>query len=173
MDDLAGKIQNILQDEESMKQISELAAMLGLSSDSPAQNESSGTAAGSANGSSVASNAAQPPFGGMNQFSGMGASTGAGAPTNLGNALSQLLGGGGSQQSSAPESGDLFGSLDIAKLASLAGALKNSGSDDENIRFILALKPLLSAKKQARADSAIKILRLLNLIPLIKASGII
>lgn len=89
------------------------------------------------------------------------------------NALAQLLGGGGSQQSSPPDSGDLFGNLDIAKLASLAGTLKNSGSDDENIRFILALKPLLSAKKQARADSAIKILRLLNLIPLIKASGII
>ncbi len=169
MDDLAGKIQNILQDEESMKQISELAAMLGLSPDSTTTGEGSG----SANGSFGANNAAQPSFGGMNQFSGAGASTGAGSPTNVGNALAGLLGGGGSQQSSAPDSGDLFGNLDIAKLASLAGTLKNSGSDDENIRFILALKPLLSAKKQARADSAIKILRLLNLIPLIKASGII
>lgn len=169
MDDLAGKIQNILQDEESMKQISELAAMLGLSPDSPTTGEGSG----SANSSFGANNAAQQSFGGVNQFSGAGASTGAGAPTNVGSALAQLLGGGGSSQSSPPDSGDLFGNLDIAKLASLAGALKNSGSDDENIRFILALKPLLSAKKQARADSAIKILRLLNLIPLIKASGII
>ncbi len=163
MDDLAGKIQNILQDEESMKQISELAAMLGLGGNPPTPGENPG----SGSESSGAGNSSQPPFGGMNQFSGAGASQ------NAGNALAQLLGGSSSSQSGQPDGGDLFGGLDIAKLASLAGTLKNSGSDDENIRFILALKPLLSAKKQARADSAIKILRLLNLIPLIKASGII
>ncbi len=163
MDDLAGKIQNILQDEESMKQISELAAMLGLTGNPPTPGESPGTGSESF----AAGSGSQPPFGGMNQFSGANTSQ------NAGNALAQLLGGGNSSQSGQPDGGDLFGGLDISKLASLAGALKNSGSDDENIRFILALKPLLSAKKQARADSAIKILRLLNLIPLIKASGII
>ncbi len=167
MDDLAGKIQNILSDEESMKQISELAAMLGLGGTPPAQGSDSYPDSVPGSGSFGANEAAGQPFGGANQFSGANTSQ------NVGNALAQLLGGGSSSQSGQPDGGDLFGGLDIAKLAGLASSLKNSGSDDQNIRFILALRPLLSAKKQARADNAIKILRLLNLLPLIKASGII
>ena len=169
MDDLSGKIQNILSDEESMKQISELAAMLGLGGnpDGSGSDAGAGTGFGSGGGSFGANESAQQSPGGMNQFSGAGTSQG------VGNAIAQLLGSGNQSQSAPPDAGDIFGGLDIAKLAGLAASLKSSGSDDQNIRFILALRPLLSAKKQARADSAIKILRLLNLLPLIKASGII
>lgn len=169
MDDLAGKIQNILSDEESMKQISELAAMLGLGGnpDGSDANAGAGAGFGSDGGSFGGNESARQSQSGVNSFSGAGTSQ------NAQNALSRLLGGGGQSQSPPPDPGDIFGGLDISKLAGLAASLKSSGSDDQNIRFILALRPLLSAKKQARADNAIKILRLLNLLPLIKASGII
>lgn len=160
MDDLAEKIQNILSDEESMKQISELAAMLGLGGNA----DNAGT---SPSGDSLGTNeSSRQSTEETNQFSGTATSHGAD------NLLARLLGG-GQPQSAPPAPGDLFGGLDIAKLAGLAASLKSSGADDQNIRFILALRPLLSTKKQARADNAIKILRLLNLLPLIKASGII
>lgn len=167
MDDLAGKIQNILSDEESMKQISELAAMLGLGGNPPSPGDGAGAGFGSGGSAFGANESAQQPQSWMNRFSGTGTSQDAGS------ALAQLLGGSNQSQTAQPDAGDPFGGLDIAKLAGLAASLKSSGSDDQNIRFILALRPLLSAKKQARADSAIKILRLLNLLPLIKASGII
>lgn len=124
MDDLTSKIKNILSDEESLKQLSELAAMLGLSPDSP------------------------PPA----------ASPG---------------GDRGPTAQSAAQSADASGGTDAAKLVSLAGRLSSFSAEDDNIRFILALKPLLSERRRARADSAVRLLRLINLIPLIKSSGIL
>ncbi len=159
MDDLSQKIQTILSDEESMKQISELAAMLGLGTDAPADG---------ASGTNFANpGASANPFG-----TNAGAANPFSSPEAGANALSQLLG--GAQQSTQSGAGqDILGGLNAAKLASLASTLKSSGAEDENIRFILALKPLLSAKRQARADGAVRILRLLNMIPLIKASGLL
>lgn len=113
MDDFAEKIQSILSDEESMKQIGELAAMLGLSGDA--------------------------------------------TQTNLPN-----------MPTPSSDSG-----FDISALASLAGMLKNSGANDDNVNFLVALKPLLSDEKKKKADNAIKILKLLNLLPILKDSGIL
>lgn len=113
-DDLSKKIQSILSDEESLKQISELAAMMGLS--------------------------VPDPTGSGEQ----------GAP--------------GGDEGSAP---------DIAALASLAGALKSSAAEDDNIRLLMALKPLLHEERRRRVDGAVKILRLINLLPALRESGIL
>ena len=113
MDDFAEKIQSILSDEESMKQIGELAAMLGLSGEA--------------------------------------------SPPNLPDTPLPL-----------PDS-----ELDMGALMSLAGKLKNCGGNDDNINFLVALKPLLSDEKRKKADNAIKILKLLNLLPILKDSGIL
>lgn len=113
-DDLSKKIQSILSDEESLKQISELAAMMGLS-----------------------------------------------APDQA-----------GSGEQSAP-SVDEGSAPDIAALASLAGALKSSAAEDDNIRLLMALKPLLHEERRRRVDGAVKILRLINLLPALRESGIL
>ena len=107
MDDLAEKIQTILSDEESMKQIGELAAMLGLS------------------GEALSPNLPNTP-------------------------------------TSSPDLG-----VDMGALMSLAGKLKNFGGNDDNVNFLVALKPLLSDEKRKKADNAIKILKLLNLLPIL------
>lgn len=113
MEDIAGKISEILSDEESMKQLGEIAQMLGFSPDSAPQPSPA---------------AASPQGNGM---------------------------------------------PDIAALMSLAGKLKEAGADDDNINFLVALRPLLSDDKKPRIDRAIKILRLINLLPIIRDSGLL
>lgn len=112
VDDFAEKIGSILSDEESMKQIGELAAMLGL-----------------------------------------------------------LPGGdGGSPPESASSGTD---GLDMGAVAGLMQKVKNFQPDDDNTRFLLVLRPLLGEEKQNKIDRAVKVLRLLNLLPLISESGLL
>ncbi len=63
-------------------------------------------------------------------------------------------------------------SLDIASLMSVIGRLKDS-EKTENQKLLLALKPHLSAERQKRVDTAVKILKLLELLPFLKDSGIL
>lgn len=105
MEDIASKIQSVLNDEQSMKQISELAAMLGL---------------------------------------------------------------GESDSSSEPNSQIPENSPDIAKAMSILSIINQAKADDENICFLSALRPLLAEQTQPRVDKAIKLLRLLNLLPALK-----
>lgn len=111
MDDLAEKINSVLSDPESLKQLGEIAQMLGFSPD--------------------------------------------GQPTPS------------SQQTNTPEMPD------IGAIMTLAGKLKEAGGDDDNIRFLMALRPLLSEEKQPKIDKAVKILKLINLLPVIKDSGLL
>ena len=48
----------------------------------------------------------------------------------------------------------------------------NSSSDDSRTRLLLALKPHLSEKRRDRVDKAIKIMKLLAIMPMITESGI-
>lgn len=116
MEDFAGKISEILSDEESMKQLSEIAQMLGFSPDG-----------------------GSPP-----------------APVN-----------------SLPDSSDMGGMPDIGALMSLAGRLKDAGGNDDNVNFLIALRPLLSEEKRPKIDRAVKILKIINLLPILKDSGIL
>lgn len=118
MDDLAEKINTVLSDPESLKQLGEIAQMLGFSPDQ----------------------APTPP-----QPSPPSEDTG---PSD-------------------------FSMPDIASLMTLASRLKDAGTDDDNINFLTALRPLLSDDKKPRIDRAIKILKLINLLPVLKDSGIL
>ncbi len=67
---------------------------------------------------------------------------------------------------------DAFGDgLDMGMLLKIGKALK-SGGNDHRSDLLLALKPHLSEKRRDRVDKAVKILRLVSLLPLIKDSGI-
>lgn len=52
----------------------------------------------------------------------------------------------------------------LLKLTSALGSKKN----DDDAALLRALKPHLSEEKRGRVDSAVKIIRLLNLLPLLK-----
>ena len=65
------------------------------------------------------------------------------------------------------------GSPDISGLISLAKGLEGSIEEDENIRLIRALRPLLGEARRKRADSAVRLLKMINLLPLITKSGLL
>lgn len=67
------------------------------------------------------------------------------------------------QQNTQKPENDIFQSIgEIGKMFS---------HDDDRTSLIKALKPMLSEDKQKKADEAIKILRLMQIVPLLRDSG--
>lgn len=113
MDELMNKLQAVLSDEESMKQIRELADMLG-GGEKP-ENTQSSLPAAAAGG--------QPAF-------------------------------------------------DPVMLMQLGQVFQNAAREDNNIRLLNALRPLLKEESKVKLDRVIKIYRLMNLYPALKESGL-
>ena len=57
---------------------------------------------------------------------------------------------------------------DLEQMMKIVSQLR---SDDKNIRLLQALQPHLTPERAARADEVIKILRLANLLPLLRFFG--
>ncbi len=60
---------------------------------------------------------------------------------------------------------------DMGKLMSIMGAINQARADDENICFLEALRPLLMEERRSKIDKAVKILRLLNILPTLREMG--
>lgn len=151
MDDLMNKLQNVLNDEESMKQIKELAGMLG----------------GELSGQSDAPETPAPsPSSGSNQM------------PDLSQILSNLGGMFGSsvpqQENSAPQSdANPLGNIDISKITQLSAIMAQAKKSDKNVDLLLALRPLLKEENQIKIDRLIKIFKLFAIYPAIKESGLL
>ena len=65
-----------------------------------------------------------------------------------------------------------LGMPDLSQLSQLAPILSAFNSQDERVDFINALKPLLSKERQGKADEAMKLVRLLSVLPLLRERGI-
>ena len=74
-----------------------------------------------------------------------------------------------------PQKPDLSSLADIGEITQIMGLVSRlqSHNDDPRAALLAALKPHLSEAKREKVDTAIKILRLLDLLPLIKESGIL
>ena len=90
--------------------------------------------------------------------------------------MAESILGGGKAEPPAPSAvtgladiGDALGGEDIGKIVSKMKTAEN----DSRVQLIYALKPHLSAERQARADTAVKILKLLDVLPAIKESGLL
>ena len=62
--------------------------------------------------------------------------------------------------------------IDLSTLTRAIGLLKNQKQENERVKLLLALKPHLSLEKRERVDAAVKILKLLDMAPLLKEMGI-
>lgn len=62
--------------------------------------------------------------------------------------------------------------VDLSTLSRAMSLLKNKSTENDRIKLLLALKPHLSAEKRDRVDTAVKILKLLDMAPLLKEMGI-
>lgn len=67
--------------------------------------------------------------------------------------------------------GDL-GMPDLSQLTQLLPIFQALNTKDERMDFINALRPLLSDDKKKKADEAMKLVRLLSVIPLLKERGL-
>lgn len=77
---------------------------------------------------------------------------------------------------SQTDTDSIFGDMDIdpaqiGKIMSVMSKLKTN-RDDERSRLLLALKPHLSPPRREKVDTAVKLLKLIDLLPLLKDSGI-
>ncbi|MGN0696567.1 MAG: hypothetical protein ACI4J5_07390 [Oscillospiraceae bacterium] len=152
MDDLSEKIGEILSDEESMKQIRELADMLTGSMSS----------AGTGNASSDAAESFDPDYEKESD----------GSADNGFPDLSALMGMLGGMSGSGADSGGHSGGIDMGTVMKLISIIQSTGENDKNRNFLMALKPLLSADKQERIDKAIKLLRIYSIFLALKDSGL-
>ncbi len=78
----------------------------------------------------------------------------------------------GNEQETPPPADSGLGDIDIGSMMKVASLLKNSACDNRS-NLLLALKPHLSDERQPRVDKAIKILKLVSLIPVFREQGIL
>lgn len=85
---------------------------------------------------------------------------------------------GGEPESPAPQSnaleniGSMLGANEMQTIISIISRLNNRGEDNRT-QLLTALKPHLSEPRREKVDTAIKILKLIELLPLLKDSGIL
>ncbi len=104
---------------------------------------------------------------------------------NLKNVANSILGGENPQEPERKEpqknndNGDFkmpdlssLGLPDMSQFSNLLPLLSALNSRDEREDFICALKPLLSDERRKKADEAMKFVKLLSIIPLLKEKGI-
>ena len=78
---------------------------------------------------------------------------------------------GSEQQSPPPQASPSLPDMDLSKVLGIMSKFKSQDTDNRS-RLLLALKPHLSEKRQERVDRAVKILKLLDMLPLLQESGI-
>lgn len=144
MDDITSKIQSILNDEESMKQLNELADMLssGMQSDGASADNGGQT--------------------GMPDLSALFGSIGGGQSSD-----------GSPSSSSSSSDGGLFGDMDIGTIMNIMSAVSSADTDSREASLILALKPYLSEKRRKKADKAVKMLKLLTIYTALREQGVL
>ncbi len=80
---------------------------------------------------------------------------------------------GGEKQKDTPDGGfSLPDGLDIGKMMSLISVFNNQKSDRRS-ELLLALKPHLSLERRERVDKAVKLLKIVSLLPILREQGLL
>lgn len=85
------------------------------------------------------------------------------APNGAGNALQSLL----------PALGSANDNPMMTMLLRTAPLLASANQEDDATRLLAALRPLLGEARRKKLDEAVRILKLLHLLPLLRESGIL
>lgn len=98
---------------------------------------------------------------------------------DIGNLLASLLGGLGDSSQNSDSSnqsnndnggGDGF---DIGMLLQLQGLLSGISGEDNSTKLLYALKPYLADERQSKVEKAVKILKIVKMIPAIRQTGLL
>lgn len=66
---------------------------------------------------------------------------------------------------------DPFGDIDVGKIMNVVSKIKNSNTSSRE-KLLLALRPHLKEERRERVDTAVKILKLIEIAPFLKDSGL-
>ena len=85
-----------------------------------------------------------------------------------------LLGDNAAVEEKPPQNGfsDMLGGDELKMIMSIMGRMKNQG-DDSRTRLLLSLKPHLSEPKREKVDTAVKILKIIEILPLLRDTGLL
>ncbi len=89
------------------------------------------------------------------------------------NAMSALLAGLGSDSGGHGASTPDLGGLDLNLILTLQQAMSAFHNEDDNTRFLQALRPLMREGRRHKVDEVLRMMKLFSLIPLLKESGIL
>lgn len=70
------------------------------------------------------------------------------------------------------EPSGLFSGLDPEMLIKLMGLLETLNQPDDTERFLLALKPLLRQENRPKIDSALRLIKLFTILPMLRETGL-
>ena len=94
---------------------------------------------------------------------------------NLRQMAESILGGNSKKEEACEKSSEEFGDIppfeDLQAIIGIISQL-NSQKDNKRTQLLNALKPYLSEQRKSKADNAIKLLKLFELLPLLKDSGL-
>lgn len=184
MDDIISQLSSFLSSPDGQNKLKDVASMLSgnNSAQGPDLSALSGLFSGLNNNNTNASNTSSNnnanafqnnnanqnnSSNNSNNGSGFDLSALSGLLANLQNNSNQN---GGNNSSQSPD--DFLKTLDISKLMQIQQAFAVATQDDEKTTLLRALKPLLSEPRQVKVDKALRIMKLIHLVPLIKESGL-
>ena len=186
---LGAMVSEILQDPQKLQQFQQMAASLGLGSNPPpASVNNTNTAnnspdlsgllaalnnanSGSAGNNNVASST--PDLSGLlaalnnaNSNNNAGNSNASGSSSDLSSLLAAL---GGTNSGLAPKGNT---GPDPAMLQKIMQAMQLFSQENPKVELLRALRPLLSEKRAKKVDDAIRIMQLMQVLPMLKESGL-
>ena len=158
MEDITSRINQILSDPQSVQMLQSMAQNLGLGGPAPEQQPSAPLMVPPLDPSPVSpslSAGAAPPAGNggidMNQLS----------------ALLGQFGLGKNQPQSPPAP-----AIDMNSLLQIQKAMQLFTQGNKNVDLLRSLRPLLSEQRQKKVDDAIRIMQLIQMLPMLKESGL-
>lgn len=76
-------------------------------------------------------------------------------------------------RSDSSEQGDILGGIDIEAVMRMGELMSQMNRQDDSTRLLLALKPHLKPENRQKVDSAMKLMKIMNILPLLRDSGIL
>ncbi len=77
----------------------------------------------------------------------------------------------GGDSDNVSEGSDFFGGIDIEAVMKLGELLQNMNKPDKNTQLLMALKPHLRPENRSKVDSALRIMKIMSILPLLRESG--
>ena len=80
----------------------------------------------------------------------------------------------GKQEEPPAKNADLFGSLgaDAQMISKISGIMQAMNRDDSRCDLLRALKPLLKPERQHRVEEAIRLLKIISMLPMLREQNL-